>query len=85
MTRTEGGNLTLSCDSSGNPVPTISWTRDGSPVNASERISFSDDEKQLMITNVSRTDSGEYQCEARNKVGSDTSKSASLNVQCKSV
>ena len=61
----------------------MSWTRDGSPLNASGRISFSDDKKRLTITNVNRTDSGEYQCVAKNRVGSDTSKSASLNVQCK--
>ena len=75
--------MTLSCNATGNPVPTISWTRDGSPLNASGRISFSDDKKRLTITNVKRTDSGEYQCVAENRVGSDTSKSASLNVQCK--
>ena len=83
MTTTEGSDLTFSCDASGNPAPTISWKRDGSPLNAVGRTSFSDDKKQLTITNVSRTDSREYQCVAKNKVGSDTSKSASLNVQCK--
>ena len=82
-TKLEGDNVTFTCDVDGNPVPTISWTRDGSPLNASGRISFADDKKQLTITNVNRTDSGEYQCVAKNRVGSDTSKSASLNVQCK--
>ena len=83
MTTTEGSDLTFSCDASGNPAPLISWKRDGSPLNASGRISFEDDKKQLTITNVSRTDSGGYQCVAKNKVGSDTSNSASLDVQCK--
>ena len=82
-TRIEGDNVTLSCDVDGNPVPTISWTRGGSPVDTSARISFTADEKQLTITNVSRTDSGEYRCVASNMVGNDTSNAADLDVQCK--
>ena len=81
--KTEGENATLSCKVTGNPVPTISWTRDGSPVNASGRISFQDDKKELTITNVNRTDSGEYRCVASNSLGNDTSNVVTLNVQCK--
>ena len=79
--------MTFTCDVDGNPVPTISWTRDGSLVkNVNDnftRISFSYGKKQLTITNVSRTDSGEYRCVAKNRVGNDTSNAASLDVQCK--
>ena len=75
--------MILSCNASGNPTPTISWTRNGSLVNTSTRISFSDGNKTLTITNVNRTDSGEYRCVARNRVGSDTSSAAKLDVQCK--
>jgi len=78
--------MALSCNASGNPVPEISWTINGYPVNTSynPRISFSDDKKQLTITNVSRTDSGEYRCVARNRVGSDTSTASVVDVQCES-
>ena len=78
--------MTLSCNASGNPVPTISWTIHGYPVNTSRnpRISFSDDKKQLIITNPNRTDSGEYRCVAKNRVGSDTSNASIVDVQCKS-
>ena len=86
-TKLEGDNVTFTCDVDGNPVPTISWTRDGSLVkNVNDnftRISFSHDKKQLTITNVSRTDSGEYRCVAKNRVGDETSNAASLDVQCK--
>ena len=82
-TRIEGDNVTLSCNVDGNPVPTISWTRDGSPVSTSGRISISDDKKQLTITNVKRTDSGEYRCVANNSLGNATSNAATLNVKCK--
>jgi len=82
-TRTEGANVTLSCNVDGNPVPIISWTRDGSPVNTSGRISISDDKKQLTITNVKRTDNGTYRCVANNSLGNVTSNAATVNVQCK--
>ena len=85
VTIREGQNMTLSCNATGNPVPIISWTRNGSPVNTSDhsRISFSDEEKQLTITNVSRTDRGEYRCVATNRVGNATSNVASVDVHCK--
>ena len=75
--------MVLSCDADGNPVPIISWTRDGSLVNTSGRFSFSADKRQLTITNVNRTDSGKYRCVASNKLGNDTSNVATLDVQCK--
>ena len=85
QTKTEGENVTLTCNATGNPAPTISWTRNGSPIDTSDnsRISFSGNKKQLTITNVSRTDSGEYRCVANNSLGIDTSNLATLNVQCK--
>ena len=78
----EGENITLSCNATGNPEPSISWVKNGFPINSNSRISFSQDNKQLTITNISRTDSGEYQCAARNRVGNDTSNST-VNVLCK--
>ena len=59
MTSTEGENVTLSCNATGNPTPSILWTKDGYAVNF-PRISLSSDNKQLKITNVSRDDSGDY-------------------------
>ena len=77
--------MTLSCNATGNPGPTISWTKDESRMSSnSARISLSDDNKQLTITNVNRTDSGEYRCVASNSLGNDTSSGATLNIQCKS-
>lgn len=83
-TKTEGNTVTFSCNVTGNPVPTISWTRDGSLINATinSSIRFSADAKKLTITNVNRVDSGEYQCVARNSLGNDTSDVATLDVQC---
>ena len=80
----EGDNVTLSCNASGNPVPTISWTRDRSLVSSGDqRISFEAGNRQLTITNVNRTDSGEYLCVADNSEGNDTSNAITLDVKCK--
>ena len=81
----EGDNVTLLCDATGNPKPTISWTIDGLTVNITvhPRIGLSSDNKQLTVSNVNRTDlSHEYRCQANNSVGTITSDAASLNVQC---
>ena len=76
--------MTLSCNASGNPMPTtFSWTVNGSAVTVGGRISLSQDDKQLTITNVTRGDSGQYRCVANNTVGNVTSNAATLNVQCK--
>ena len=85
-TTTEGSNVTFSCNAIGNPVPTFSWTIDGYAVNttANPRISLSLENKQLTITNVKRTDSGnQYRCVANNIIGNVTSNAATLNIQCK--
>ena len=81
---TEGDNVTLSCNASGNPVPTITWTRNGSLLNSSvPRISLGVESRKLTITSINRADSGEYRCEADNSVGNDTSDGATLEVKCK--
>ena len=81
----EGLNVSFLCNASGNPMPTFSWTINGSPVNATvdSRISFLADNKQLKITTVKRTDGGEYKCLASNSVNTVTSTAAFLIVQCK--
>ena len=78
--------MAFSCNATGNSEPTISWTKDGSPISTSgdSRISFGPDNKKLTITNVSREDRGQYQCVATNSVGNETtSEAATLDVQCK--
>ena len=79
----EGGSITFSSDANGIPEPTFSWTKDGSEVTADDRISLSADKKQLSLTNVNRTDSGEYRCVATNSVRTVYSDAATLTVHCK--
>ena len=81
----EGNNVTLFCNATGNPRPSISWTINGSAVNITvhPRIRLSADNKQLTVRNVKRTDSNhQYRCLANNSVDTITSDAASLNVQC---
>ena len=78
--------MTLTCNATGNPEPTaFSWTIGGSAVNTSvnNKISLTSNNKELTIANVSRKDSGEYNCEATNSVGKTSSRVATLDVQCK--
>ena len=81
-TRKEGENVTFTCNAVGNPAPTFSWTKDGSVVNTTSRITFNENNKTLTITNVIRGDSGEYICVATNNVNRVESNPSTLNVQC---
>ena len=85
QTTIEGSNVTFLCVASGVPVPRISWTINGTAINVTTnpRINLTGDGQQLTVTNVNRTDSGEYRCVASNKVGNVTSMAVKLTVQCK--
>ena len=79
----QGSSVTFSSDANGVPEPTFSWTKDGSAVTANDRISLSADNKELRLTNVNGTDSGEYRCVATNSVEAVSSDAATLTVHCK--
>ena len=71
---TEGGNVTLSRNVSGIPSPMVSWIK----VDGGERF----DESDLVFTNISRTQAGEYRCEASNQCG-NASETATIEVRRK--
>ena len=83
VTPEEGLLMTLFCNATGNPPPTLSWTKDGSPLTNTHRIIFSGDNDTLSIAKVNRSESGNYRCVARNSLGDDTSNTAKVDVQCK--
>ena len=71
----EGFNLTLFCNSTGKPLPNITWTR------------VSEDEVLFVgnpwyIVNINRTYSGTYHCIADNGVPSQVNSTISINVLC---
>ena len=70
---TEGNNVTLSCHVSGIPPPMVSWIK-----HYRQRI----DNNVLELIKISRSEAGEYRCEASNECGNAT-ETASIDVQCK--
>ena len=54
----EGQNVTLTCNASGFPTPTVYW------VKTSNGDRFN--ETELVFTNISRSEAGEYTCVASN-------------------
>ena len=80
VTIVEGNNLLLTCNGSGEPEPSISWTRIGS----SNVLSVS---PSLTIVNVSRSGTADnmiqYQCTVSNGVGTPATATVYVTVVCK--
>ena len=72
---TEGDNLTLTCNASGMPQPNVSWIKPGGQRHNGH---------MLEVTNINRSQAGEYKCEASNECGNAT-ETATIDVQCKFV
>ncbi|XP_042656572.1 neural cell adhesion molecule 1 isoform X7 [Tyto alba] len=65
-------SVTLTCDADGFPEPTMTWTKDGEPIEEAddeEKYSFNYDGSELIIKNVDKSDEAEYICIAENKAG----------------
>ncbi|NWX59818.1 NCAM1 protein, partial [Promerops cafer] len=65
-------SVTLACDADGFPEPTVTWTKDGEPVEEVEdedKYSFNYDGSELVIHKVDKSDEAEYICIAENKAG----------------
>ena len=74
-TVTEAGNVTLYCMASGIPPPTVSWVNVGNGQRLNGR--------ELMFTNINRSQAGEYRCEASNECGNASESTSIIDVQCK--
>lgn len=71
---TEGDNLTLTCQVSGIPPPTVYWIK----VSSGQRTNGS----VLELANINRNESGDYRCEATNECA-NSSEAVTIDVQCK--
>ena len=65
----QGGPLTLDCEASGQPAPTVTWLRGPAQVQEDSRLQV-DARGRLVFSTVFSTDADTYSCTATNDVGS---------------
>ncbi|XP_043342030.1 hemicentin-1 isoform X3 [Cervus canadensis] len=75
----EKQSVTLTCEVTGNPVPEITWHKDGQLLKEDDTHHLMSGGRFLQITNAQVSHTGRYTCLASNTAG-DKSKSFSLNV-----
>jgi len=69
----ENTTVTFHCTAAGNPVPKITWTKDGKTVGTGN----------VLIFETHRNHSGKYWCTADNGFNKTVNASAQLDVLCK--
>ncbi|KAG8436526.1 hypothetical protein GDO86_007581 [Hymenochirus boettgeri] len=76
LTVIEGTAINLQCDSSGNPLPSLSWKKNESNINTEHggHTRLLSGGQQLQILTARKSDSGNYTCTASNVVGNVTRK-----------
>nr|XP_058941417.1 uncharacterized protein LOC131769700 [Pocillopora verrucosa] len=74
---TIGKNYTLTCNASGDPLPKITWTKDGIPAEEFNVTGY-----KLHLTDVKLKDVGSYRCTASNGYGVDASNASIVGVKC---
>lgn len=77
----EHGSANFTCKGNGS-INTIVWMKEEEILASSSSITFVDDNRTMVISPVSRSDSGYYQCAMSNPVSSSNS-SYSITVNCK--
>ncbi|ROL43461.1 Hemicentin-1, partial [Anabarilius grahami] len=75
----ERQNIILACEVTGNPVPEITWLKDGQPLASDSRLQVMSNGRFLQISGSQVADTGRYSCLASNSAG-DRSRHFNLNV-----
>ncbi|XP_018915521.1 neuroglian isoform X2 [Bemisia tabaci] len=75
-----GKKIEMFCIFGGTPLPQIVWSKDGRPIQTSDRVTQGNYGKSLIIKSVTDDDEGKYTCEASNGVGEAKSYSIDLQV-----
>lgn len=76
LTVNETNPIVVSCDASGFPEPSFTWTKGGQVVSQAKRLN---------IQRSHRGNTGMYVCTASNGVGQNKTAKAYVTVQCKFV
>ncbi|XP_059193550.1 hemicentin-1 [Centropristis striata] len=77
---TLGSHVSLLCEASGVPVPSISWLKDGTPIESSLQWQWSIRGNRLELGPLTLSHAGTYTCVAKNSEG-HTTKDYTLTVQ----
>ncbi|XP_075958920.1 obscurin-like protein 1 [Anarhichas minor] len=77
-----GADAVLKCQIGGDPRPAVIWERNNEKINPQERYRVFEDGNvyNLIISAVTKEDSGQYICKAKNSIG-ETYAAATLNVE----
>ena len=79
----EGFLVTLSCNATGRPTPTINWTKvEGNGEDSAPLLPVVDG--KYVLSNIQRCANGTYRCTAHNGVGIPVNHTVSVKVDCKS-
>ena len=83
----EGQDLIVSCMVMGNPPPGVTWTKNGEEelnvtVNPRLSVSSANNNHNLTIMAIHRSDAGNYRCVAVNGIGCASSFASTLTVYC---
>ncbi|XP_053325662.1 hemicentin-1 [Spea bombifrons] len=65
----QGNNLTLECDSSGDPQPLLTWLKEGVPLTNTDGVQILNTGRILQLENVQVMNAGQYMCVAINVAG----------------
>ena len=92
QTENEGDTVSFTCQTTGKPVPTISWYFNGVPLDESNTIKYTISMMSLNTTTISNTltimnvessDVGTYTCNATNVISTDISSGVlTINSEC---
>ena len=68
-------NITIQCSTSGVPIPTVTWAKDGEEIPSDGRYTVQDD-SSLLISEAGEEDSGRYTCNAESVAGKNSASSS---------
>nr|XP_036865807.1 hemicentin-1 [Manis javanica] len=67
----EKNSVSLTCEASGIPLPTITWLKDGLPLSLSSSVRILSGGRTLRLMQTRREDTGQYTCLVRNAAGEE--------------